>query len=84
MQTIKFGSKVKEKITGLVGIVTAYATYITGCDQYLVQPQSAEKDTKPAAHWFDVERLEVLKVGVITLAKKPSPITGCDEEAPKK
>lgn len=83
MQTIKFGSLVEEKVTKVKGIVIAYATYITGCDQYLVQPRNNTEhgEKKPDGYWFDRDRLEVLEEGVVEIVAKP--LVGCDIEAPK-
>lgn len=52
---IKLGATAKEIITGFEGVVTGRASYITGCDQYLVSPRDGGKDPK----WFDEQRLEV-------------------------
>ena len=48
----------KDKITGFEGIITGVARYITGCDQYLVQPKAKGGDHKDAL-WFDEGRLTV-------------------------
>lgn len=58
-----FGLKVKDKITGFSGTVTAFCQYITGCDQYLVLPVIGENGDYPNAHWFDCNRLKVLSDG---------------------
>lgn len=49
---------VRDKITGFQGIVTGHADYITGCDQYLVQPASKDGEWKEG-RWFDESRLEI-------------------------
>lgn len=54
---IKLGATAKEIITGFEGVVTGRASYITGCDQYLVSPRGGDKDPK----WFDEQRLEVIE-----------------------
>jgi hypothetical protein len=55
---IKLGSKVRDKVTGFEGVVTAHHTYITGCDRYTVEGA-------PSDRWdsitFDVDRLEVVE-----------------------
>lgn len=52
---ITLGATAKEIITGFEGIVTGRASYITGCDQYLVSPRGGDKEPR----WFDEQRLEV-------------------------
>jgi hypothetical protein len=51
----------EDKITTFSGKVVGHADYITGCDQYLIQP-----DAKDGAHvegrWIDEGRLLVVKV----------------------
>lgn len=78
----KFGQEVKDKITGFKGIVTGKCNYITGCEQYLVQPKGKESDKKPDAVWFDVDRLDVVSKKIIELKEKTKP--GSDLEAPTK
>ena len=77
------GSEVKDKITGFKGILTAKATYITGCDQYLVQPpvlNSAFVESR----WFDKGRLEVISTFAIDPKNVQSDENGCDIPAPIK
>ena len=51
------GKKATDKITGFTGIVTGFATYITGCDQVSVLGKSV--DNKPAdCLWLDINRVE--------------------------
>lgn len=52
---------VKDRVTGFIGTVTGHADYITGCDQYLVQPPA--KDGKwEEGRWFDHARLDITQV----------------------
>ncbi len=61
--TIESGATVTDKITGFEGIVTARCQYMTGCNQYLVQPRcQSEKSEIPAGKWIDQDRLKVKKV----------------------
>ncbi|RDJ05272.1 hypothetical protein [Rhizobium grahamii] len=52
---IKLGAFASDRITTFSGVVTGRATYITGCDQYLISPKSGDKDPK----WIDEQRLVV-------------------------
>jgi hypothetical protein len=49
---------VRDKVTGFIGVVTGHADYLTGCDQYLVQPASKNNEWNEG-RWFDANRLEV-------------------------
>ncbi len=54
------GKRVRDKVTGLEGVVTGKATYITGCDQVCVQPK-VDKDGKyTEGRWIDITRVEVV------------------------
>lgn len=57
---IKMGQKVKDRITGFTGRVTALCTYITGCDQACVTTP-ADKDGSTKTSWPDVSRLKILE-----------------------
>lgn len=57
---MELGVKAKDKITGFTGIVTGKASYLTGCDQYLVQPKCKEDGEMTDGRWFDEQRLEIV------------------------
>jgi valyl-tRNA synthetase len=62
---INLGDKVKDKVSGLVGIATARTEWLHGCVRIAVQPQEV-KDGKPVdAHYIDEPQLEVVEVGVV-------------------
>ncbi|MCK5614223.1 hypothetical protein KAR91_70815 [Candidatus Pacearchaeota archaeon] len=55
------GKEVKDLITGFRGVVMGRADYLTGCNQYLIQPTESKDDgTYPTANWFDEGRLELI------------------------
>lgn len=57
----KNGDEVKDKITGLVGIITATTTWLNGCVRYVIQPQEI-KDGKPVESTsFDEGELVLVK-----------------------
>ena len=53
----ELGVKVKDIITGFQGTITGRAQYMTGCNQYGVQPPT-DKGKWVDAQWFDENRLE--------------------------
>lgn len=82
---IPHGTTVKDCITGITGVVTGRSDYITGCDQYLVQPISDKKDKKPDALWFDDQRLvEVSGERVVEIPDQGVEKPGACEAAPVK
>lgn len=80
---IKLGNEAKDKITGFQGIVTGHADYLTGCDQFLLQPKCDKDDSYPSSHWFDEGRLELVGESM-TKDDVKGEENGCDYQAPKK
>ena len=80
----RMGQKVRDKITGFEGIIVGVHKWITGCDQYTVQPIKEENKTEyPKSETFDDGRLEKM-VGKVTPKKVQSKKGGCDYTAPTK
>ena len=70
MKEIKLGSKVRDKVTGFVGITVARTEFLNGCIQYNIQPK-VEKDNKvPEEIAVDVGSIEVIKPKKIKIRKK--------------
>jgi hypothetical protein len=68
MQKVEFsfdlGSVVKEKVTGLVGVVMSQTVYFTGCKHYGVQQQSLTADGKMKDwEYIDESRLIPMREG---------------------
>jgi hypothetical protein len=64
------GDRARDKLSGLVGIVTSRADHFTGCKRYWLTPQEL-KDGKPVdGLWVDDELCELVEAGVL----KPKPI----------
>lgn len=61
---IGLGLKVREKITGLEGVVVGRCQYITGCDQYGIAAPAKDGRVE-GTQWFDEGRLEVIGSGVL-------------------
>lgn len=57
---LNLGQKVRDRVSGLEGIVIARTEWLYGCRRYTVQPQGV-KDGKPQeGSGFDEDALEVL------------------------
>jgi len=79
----KFGLMAKDKITDFSGIITASSSYITGCDQYFLQPKADGANFKEGK-WFDEGRVEVIEGENIDPKSVLSEDNGCDVPAPIK
>lgn len=70
---IEMGYRVKDTITGFEGICTAVAQYITGCNQFLINPPM--KDGRfEEPRWFDEERLAAISNGPVVEFSSLSPV----------
>lgn len=78
--TIELGQTVRDVITGHSGIVTGRCSYITGCNQVLVQPRLKADGDFVEPRWLDEDRAELLDVPTFELHPvnpgfdKPAPI----------
>lgn len=77
---MQLGKEVQEKITGFRGILTGVASYITGCDQYYVQPPLKD-GSFVEGRWFDEGRLEVIGEGIAAESVQAAE-NGCDTPPP--
>ncbi|OMQ41048.1 hypothetical protein [Pseudomonas putida] len=58
---IELGQKAEDKVTEFYGTIVARATYLTGCDRYLLQPPSPKgANVVLEPEWFDEERIQIL------------------------
>jgi len=68
MFKIELGKEVKDKVSGLKGIITSRSENLNMCNRYYVQPK-ADKDMKiPDGWWLDEMQLKIIGSGV---APKP-------------
>jgi hypothetical protein len=61
MKHIDLGDKVKDRITGCIGIVIARTEYLAGNVQCNVQPIMAKDDVPQSDFWVGEYRLEVIE-----------------------
>lgn len=93
------GFEAQDVVTGLAGIVTGHAKYITGCDQYLIQPKGLKLEGNPISNdapllpvnevkeprWIDEGRLILLsETAIIDPESLQSEQPGADIAAPIK
>ncbi len=59
------GDRVRDRITGQVGIVTSRSEHLFGCARYWIEPQDL-KDGKPIdGRWLDEDCIDVVEASVI-------------------
>ena len=63
-----FGEKVRDKVTGFEGVVTGFVTYISGCDQYLVNPPAKDGGYVKGEYIDDI-RLEAVDAPRLVLKR---------------
>ena len=67
--SFKNGETLKDKISGVQGVVMARGDYLTGCNRYGLMKQGlTEKGGLHEWIWLDESRLELVDVGVVVLA----------------
>ena len=70
MEEIKLGSKVRDKVSGVVGIAVAKTEFLNGCIQYNVQPRVGKDNKIPEEIGIDIESLEVIQTKKVKVKSK--------------
>lgn len=60
MKKFKLGHEAKDKVTGFQGILTGYCEYLTGCNQYHIQPKCEKATSYPNGTWIDEGKIELI------------------------
>lgn len=71
--TMKIGETGKDRITGFMGVCTARAEYITGCNQLLIQPKLDKDGGFVEGRWIDEDRVELVDAPIVSLAGLSKP-----------
>lgn len=79
MKYLGFGAE--DKITGFKGVITGFCCYLTGCNQYLLQPRIGADGKLEESRWFDEQRLDI-SLGMKPLKLDNSAALGADKPAP--
>lgn len=64
MNEIKLGQRVKDKVSGLIGIAVARVEYLNGCIQYSVIPSCDKEGKYIYGFYIDVGQLEIIDDGI--------------------
>jgi hypothetical protein len=87
MSTVDFkfelGDVLKEKVTGLVGVVMVRAQYSTGCHHYGMQSRELINGAPKDWEWFDQSRLEPVKEKPIVFDIPEKTTSGAFPSGPK-
>lgn len=67
---VKLGDKVKDSVTGFIGIVTTVHSYLNGCNRMSVQPSIKPDGTIPDFETFDEPQLTVVQDEVVKEGSK--------------
>ena len=57
----KFGKKARDKVNGLVGIITGKSVWMYGCNQYCIVPPVDKEGKVVDGSWFDEGRIEIIE-----------------------
>jgi len=76
------GKSGRDAVTGFEGTIVGVVSYLTGCNQLLLQPQAKDGDYKDGK-WFDDGRVAVGEQKINPKDIK-SELNGCDIQAPTK
>lgn len=80
MFKFKNGQRLKDKVTGFTGIVTARIEYINGCIQYCIKPSVGIDNKMPQCEYIDQGQLEFVDDGVQV---ESTPTGGPQADAPR-
>ena len=78
------GAVLVDTITSFRGVCIGRADYITGCNQYLLQPQVLHENSPIPSLWYDEARLEQDPVPLVTVQQDDGARPGADRPAPRK
>ena len=66
MTAPKLGDRARDRVTGLVGIVTATTQWISGCNRVLIQPEQLHDGKPIEGTWVDDDMAELVDEAAIT------------------
>lgn len=71
MEEIELGDKVKDIVTGYVGIAVAKTTFLNGCIQFSIAEQTKKKPDVTGDPSIDSSSLIIIEKGYVNKIKKP-------------
>lgn len=87
MNNVKFkfesGDILRDRITGLQGVVMVKAEYSTGCHHYGIQPRETKDGKEPDWTWLDQSRLDLVEKGAVKFSIPEATTSGPFPSGPK-
>lgn len=74
-ESINLGDRVRDKITGFEGVVTARTEWLYGCVRVTVQPEKMKDGKTLESQNFDEPQMKILKRGAIQHMQPQQPRT---------
>lgn len=68
----QLGDRVREKVTGFVGIQTGETKFLNGCRRVQISPPVDRDGKHVDGVWFDIETVEIVEAGVVPSYEAPS------------
>lgn len=75
------GDKLRSVVTGFEGVAISRVEYLNGCQRFEIQPPIREDGTLPESHWIDIQELELVEGGAVSI--NPT-MTGGGKNPPKR
>ena len=69
----KLGQRLRDRVTGFVGIATSRTDYLNGCTRYCLEPPIGKDGKMPKDGFFDIQQLEFVDDGILVKSKKSEP-----------
>lgn len=83
-KSVELGDEVRDVISGLSGIATGKAEYLTGCTQFSLSQKKLTKEGSLAdTVWLDESRLRLVKKQAVKLPVAASSPGGPQQSAPR-
>jgi hypothetical protein len=68
---MKLGDKVRDNLTGFIGIAVAKCEYLNGCVSYEIVPLDLKEGLIQKTVWIDIQQLSVIKQKPVLKKKEP-------------
>lgn len=59
---INLGDRVKDRITGFMGIITAECKYLNGCVSFQIRPEGLHEEELIKSEWIDEKQLVLMEM----------------------
>ena len=66
----ELGDQVRDRVTGLVGVITARSEFLNGCMQYCLKQQKLLQGKPVEGEWIDGQQLVLVKPDALGIRKK--------------